>query len=102
MAPSRGGKNAPGSEPNRMAIVVVVVVLAIAAAIFSITRTVRSTQGKNMGSLGGFQGKAEMMKSGGGAEETPQSNAGGKGGAIPDPNEGGGLKPNLMGGKGSR
>jgi len=54
----------------------VIVVLAVAAAVFSITRTIRSSQGRNMGSLGGFAGKADLMR-GSGQEEAPQPGRGG-------------------------
>lgn len=104
MAQQRGGgKQGPDGSRGRTLLFVVIAVLAVAAAIFSITRTVRSSQGENKGSLGGFASKAELMRQQQG-EETPGQAAGGKSGPAEDmPGSGregpaGGFS---MGGKGS-
>ncbi len=92
---SRARTEEDGSR-GKLVLLVVIVVLAIAAAVFSITRTVKKSQGENMGSLGGIPSKAEMMKesgveppaggTGSGMEgpagsgrEAPRPGAGGKG-----------------------
>jgi len=60
------------SGPNKMVIVAVILVVALAAAVFSITRTVTAGQGKAVGHLGGIVGKAEAMK---GQQASPQGTA---------------------------
>jgi len=47
---------------GRLVLVVIFLVLAIAAAVWSIGRTIKSTQGENKGTLQGFASKSELMK----------------------------------------
>lgn len=94
-----------GNSSGRTVLVVVIAILAVAAAIFSITRTVRSSQGENKGSLPGFAGKAQLMQQQQG-EEAPAANVGVKGGSAEGPAgagmEGPAQQPGLMmGGKGA-
>lgn len=65
--PTVSSRSRKGDDSSRgkMVLVVIVVVLAIVAAVFSIARTVKKTQGENMGSLGGIPSKAELMKESG-------------------------------------
>jgi hypothetical protein len=95
-----------GESQGKMTLVIVIVVLAIAAAVFSITRTVRQSQGVNKGSLGGFSSKAELMK-GQGVEPPPGQAGSGREGPVGSGMEGPpGSAPQgpsgpMFGGKGS-
>jgi hypothetical protein len=55
---------------KKKVVALVVALVAVAAAVFSITHTVKSNQGKSVGTMSGFQGKAALMK-----EQNDQSQA---------------------------
>jgi hypothetical protein len=52
------------SDSNKKMIAIIVVVLAVVIAIFSITRTVQSTQPKDAGPLGGSSGAPSDLPGG--------------------------------------
>ncbi|NLI00097.1 MAG: hypothetical protein GX446_11485 [Chthonomonadales bacterium] len=100
MPPAKGGSSASSEGSKaKLALVVVIVVLAIAAAVFSIGRTIKKSQGENMGSLGGLPSKGELMK-----EQGVEPPAGSVGSGMEGPSSSGREGPSsgtILGGKGS-